>query len=539
MHAEAVGGAERVTRDWTAGRWWLAALSTGTQGEGMAQARRIAVWLWLSAVGGGLLLVVVGMVLWMFLPRWAPDWVIDHCPFVEPVVRAWAHVDPAPVGTPESEGGFPGRIEDYSAYSLDRFGVAAVPILLRLLDDTDPQVRIYALRYLTPHSLPEVGKLHDLTRDENPWVRLTAWERLEYEPVEVRYLRPGATSADIANCALSLLNDGDEHIRDSILLHLSRELRDLSRDHPWSSLVRQVLILQVRQSPYHDTRASLRATLWGLSYREHRLAETGKLSQDWLFPLLNLGQAPSEDADLDEFLAEQLPLVEQDFPALYAQLGAMQRGEVPWEPGAQPWMYEQLHDLFTRRVTVALKDVEVWDIIKQCFPQGNVRIDDRIIASAPLPVTLELVERPKIEVLLEMARLLEGRLQLDNGIAHIASSARAPYGTVQGFVPSHAIGFVPGADPDAVTIAKWRKILQRRCSMSDRPVPLAQWFVDLGRQAGLPIDTQAIIPQEWWDVEFQLHELPLEQILGFMSGYCGLRMELGPTGLRILPGDPR
>lgn len=539
MHAEAVGEAERVTRDWTAGRWWLAALNTGTQGDGMALARRTVVWLWLSAVGGGLLLVVVGMVLWMFLPRWAPYWVIDYCPFVEPVVRAWARIDPAPAGTPESAFGFPGLIEDRTAYRLDHFGPKVVPTLLQLLDDADPDVRMHALKYLRPHDLPAVEKLHDLTRDVNPWVRLAAWERLEYEPVEVRYLRPGTTGIDIATSALALLNDVDSYIQRSIV-------HDLSDQDSLPLSVRQALVSQVNQVSDDDSRDALIEVLSDLSAQEVRRDPDEKLSSEWLFPLLNLVRDPTADAGVIDFVAEQLPLVKQDFGALYAQLAAMQRGERPWELGAQPWMYEQLHGLFTRRVTMSFKDVDFDEVIRACFPKGNVVLDPWIIASAPPPVTMEIDDRPMIEVLIALARILDGRpqsdwtagLHFDNGVAYLISPARARFGLVHGFVPSRGIGLIPGADPRHEKLVKWEKVLEQRCSVSTQPTALSRWFEALGQQVGLPIDTQEI--RSWdWEMDIHLHDLPLKQILCFTASYCDLRMELGPTGLRILPGDPR
>jgi hypothetical protein len=175
--------------------------------------RAIMVW---GLVGSGALVLVLaaGLACWFELPRWAPDWVIEHSPFVEPVVRARAEVR-RPSGTPASEGGFPGGIEDLSGLTLTRFGTAAEPVLRRLVGDGDIAVRLQAFRF---HGGFSASELHQLTGDADPWMRLAAWQRLRNQPLAVRYLPPAAFSAadGAPPCALDLLDDADDYIREDV-----------------------------------------------------------------------------------------------------------------------------------------------------------------------------------------------------------------------------------------------------------------------------------------------------------------------------------
>lgn len=114
------------------------------------QRRRLPVWIVWSAGGLGLL-GTVALVLWLQLPRWAPEWVIRNSPFVDPVLRAFA-----------SQPGLP-RLEPHSELEWAFFNRAqswnedAVPALLRATDTWDVEHRaaaLYALASLGSHRIP-------------------------------------------------------------------------------------------------------------------------------------------------------------------------------------------------------------------------------------------------------------------------------------------------------------------------------------------------------------------------------------------------
>lgn len=119
------------------------------------------------------LLALPAAALWYGLPRMCPDWVMEHSPWFEPIVRAQAangrdHLDH-----------YCARLREWQAL--------AFPALERLLGSHDAQVRIqaaYGARYLTVEGrlpLPEslVARLaRSVTGDEEDDVRLRAAEAL-------------------------------------------------------------------------------------------------------------------------------------------------------------------------------------------------------------------------------------------------------------------------------------------------------------------------------------------------------------------------
>ncbi|HYE08303.1 MAG TPA: HEAT repeat domain-containing protein [Planctomycetota bacterium] len=111
----------------------------------------------LASAGVVALLVVAVAVLWTFLPRWAPVWVVRHSPWYGPMVRAQAEDGTGGVFHDRVTAAAPARImpslaaaladEDrrmrlvaVAACQVIRDG-AAVDLLLRALRDTDDEVR--------------------------------------------------------------------------------------------------------------------------------------------------------------------------------------------------------------------------------------------------------------------------------------------------------------------------------------------------------------------------------------------------------------
>src|SRR5690242_5695369 len=90
--------------------------------------RRMVRWvLWSTGVFCALIATV--LVLWIWLPRWAPEWVIERSPFVTPVIRA-VLVD-TEARTDENfsfrhENGFRRRMRDW--------GPGVIPSLVRGLE---------------------------------------------------------------------------------------------------------------------------------------------------------------------------------------------------------------------------------------------------------------------------------------------------------------------------------------------------------------------------------------------------------------------
>lgn len=496
----------------------------------MAVDRRRLVWAWLSVIAI-VLLACLGAFAWYVLPRVAPGWVVRNSPFVEPLVRAMALKSDLS-GTPESRGGWPSEVAaDYGWADAKRrfnsWGAKAIPELRRCLNDRDIAVRSVALiGLLNVEGLNETD-IRAFTRDSNPWLRLLAWELLQDAFGDDRVL--------LSEVGVYLLDDPDRYIRSAVaesFLIPPREFRDSDVTQAYEILVRHI-------------RSSSAPTLLLLCDLHQRYHFDEHLTGDALFPLLYHLMNTRMKEYQQRMLEESLPLVAQDFTKLHERLARMHRGDEAWEPGAEPWMYELLHRLLTHRVTVSLHEVDIADVVAQAFPQANVVIDAHYIAAAYPPVTLEVNDRPLIEAIIELMRVLDAveaprwtaGLYLDNGVVVITSPERQPFGQMRGFVPGRRIDVVAGPKPQQI-LAQWRNALDQRHTIPGNAKQLYRWFSDLSQAGGLPMDVQAL-EQEQWELDISLHDLPLEQILRFMAGYCDLHMELGPTGLRIEPGNSR
>jgi hypothetical protein len=501
----------------------------------MALARRTMVWLWLTAVGCGFVLLMGCVVAWVYLPKWAPEWVLDHSPFIDPVMRAMMVLDPPPSGAPESAIAPPfvldrlvSQEQEERGERLQQLSAQAIPHLEACLAGTDQAMRLQALEMLSWHDLPRPAAITTLLHDPNPWIRLRAWSICTYR-------HPGVDQDELT-ATLAMLSDPDAEIRAQSREHLAGAVQYPDNLHPdarfmWDDRARWYERLRPHVHP--SELADMFVEIF-LGY----VPGEAQLPSDLTFPLLWLAQLPDPRGKPARVVAEYLPSVEQNLTQLYAQLTEMQRGQRPWEPGAQPWMYEQLHHLFTQRITVTLQNVEMDELAKRCFPQGNVLIDPYFVAAAAPPMTFTFENQRMIDVLMELTRRLEGHLQLNNGVAFLVYTQHSDAMPVRGLVLGREIRITPGVDPRHPMIAGWQQALQHRCTVADNSVQIPQWFLERGREAQIPIDVRAITALDW-EMEIHLHDLPLEQILRFMADYGNLRIELGMTGLRILPGDSR
>ncbi len=527
MHAEAVGGAKRVTRDWMLGRWWLAALNTGTQGDGMVLARRTVVWLWLTAVGGVLAVMLAGMITWYQLPRWAPEWVIEHSPFVEPYVRAIAHSSPTPTGTPEARGLAGAEFDIHDCYAeMDRmkaWGTAAVPVLERCLDQSDRALRIHAFRLLGIFGRLQRAHAKRLVTDRDPWMRAVAWLRMTTrDQGSWDEINDDEAKREAVDAALALLQDPDQF--------LCTDARDYLSGNPeflWDQRERLYESLKHENGPSFLAKVITELCAYRVWSKPNEL-----LPEDLLFPLLAVAQHPDAGDDRGWIFDVWLKRIRFDPVQIHRRLSAMNDGVCAWEPGAQPWMYEHLHRLCTNRVTVSLREVETKELTRACFPNGNVLISPQIIGPNFPSVTLDMQDRPAIELLLELARILKAHLHLDHGVAKLVKWE--DYHQGNGISPTLPITISPGVDRQHPAIQQWQRVLQMPCSFRGMDADLPSWFEEQSRRLGMMIDLQEV---DWAGQFDELHfqDLPLAQILQFVANARFLRLELDLSGIRLLP----
>lgn len=485
-------------------------------------------WLWLLTAGGFLLLLLMGVGLWYQLPRWEPDWVLERSPFVEPFVRATAQIHPAPTGTPQSEQGYTlfatEAIYQNEAFRLESWGDSAIPGLERCLRDNDPAIRIHGFRLLRFFDRPLRTQMPRLLADPDPWMRLFAWWHLAKfsgapdAPVEDRIAA--------IDTAMAQLTDQDEYIRDR-----SRDYLAANAEQVWDRRGELNGHLLSGRGP-----AFLATVIGSLCRHSWEVGNEAPLSKDLYFPLLSLSQWPDVNGDQERILHKWIHHFHVDYADLYMKLSAMQRGERPWEPGAQPWMHEQLHRLLSRRITATLVAVDVKEAVERLFPQGNVLIHPNF-GMPKTPVSMVINNQPMIEVLLALSHQIEGELHLDNGVAALLPPIRfdfLPRSRFDGFMPSPMIGLAWQVDTQNSTISEWQVRLKQKVSIRCKSTELAREFAERGRQIGLPIDFQ-VIEQGTWPDEVEFHDLPLEQILRFWAGVCNVRLELDTSGLRAHP----
>lgn len=496
----------------------------------MLPQRRRAWVVWGLATGGLMAVVMMaGVVCWFRLPAWAPYWVIDHSPFIEPVVRALVIVSPPPTGTPESTGGPPfvlDRIvsaeDEARGQRLKKLAAGAIPFLEHCLDGGDRGIRLQALDMLNWHHLPANAQLQVLMRDPDPWMRLNAWNALRWradgnddEPPTIRDVVDG-----VAHAAMALLDDRDGYIREQVRDHLADQVT-LS----WP--VRIDLYSRIRQPSERERFVPLLETLFK---REEGGEPMPQLPGALLFPLLSLAQVDDGDAHLRELVAAQLPRVEQNFDALLVQLTAMQRGARPCPPGAEPWMAERLRLLTEQRISLSLREADLMDVVAKHFAPHNVLIDQHVIAAAPPPVTLDLTEVRLIDALLALAKATGTRMHLTCDAVLLVYPS-----DFSGFAPPlPAIRIATGIDPTTAVVKSRLNELQRRFTTPAGDPPIVQILAELSRQSGIPITVEGgVIEPEWTMWGSRLHQVSLEHLLRLIAWYNGVQVELGASGIRF------
>jgi len=533
----------RVTRDWTAGRWWLAALNTGTQGDGMALARRTVVWLWLTAVGGGLLLVIVAMTLWVFLPRWAPALVIEHSPLIEPVVRAKAYLQRTMPDGPTVEQGWPSSISGrqqahfdddtwhltkMADERLEAWGLAASSTLECCLLSSNDDVRITAAEFLHRMGLVDFTKLHDWVDDPNPWIRLKAWDLLTDSGSGI-HPHPEAI-AIVQRKRMALLDEPEDYIREGFMYALLEP-------SAWSWDQRRQVYERLPNAKVWQT-YQLAIVLENLI--RARLADhpQERLPVGVLFPLLDLAEADVGDATVSRRIDFLLALVDQDPGVLLRRLTAMERGEQSWVPGSERWMYTLLRSLTEQRVSLSLTGVDLKDAVRQYFPQYTVLIDPDVLAAIPPPVSLELTDVRAIDALQALAKATSTCLRLSCGAVLFAPPFPSE---VSGFAPLPIIRaidhfVIDRGDPIPDWLASWRTAARTVGDLDIGDLPLTQVLTDLGRQGGVAVDTTHIDKNQRL-TDLHLRGLSLEHRLRLVAWYARLRLILRVNGIQVWPAS--
>lgn len=150
------------------------------EAESPSCLRRSTPWILLTS-GGVCLLGIVAVVLWIWMPSWAPEWVVKHSPWVDPVLRAMAGQVTRHSLPINREGDFTARVETWgaSAHSAYRAG----------MESPDPRhrmVSVMAWDYESPSRSPLPDdvreKLCDLAlADDHAGVRMYAFFALRSE----------------------------------------------------------------------------------------------------------------------------------------------------------------------------------------------------------------------------------------------------------------------------------------------------------------------------------------------------------------------
>ncbi|HEX3132802.1 MAG TPA: hypothetical protein VHX44_04375 [Planctomycetota bacterium] len=504
--------------------------------------RRKVMWL-LFLVGGLLFLLSAGAVTWFRLPQWAPGLVIEYSPLIDPVVRARVYLQRASPNGPTVEQGWPspflGRqpshfnehtwpLTEMADERLAAWGSSVTPILRRGLTSTDDDLRITAAELLHRRGLVDVDVLGTWLDEPNPWIRLKAWELLTESS---QGIHPIPTAAELLRRKrLGLLDEPEEYIRETFLSELlepgalSWEERQQVFDRLSGAKIWQIHFLALALEHLCRTRL-----------KDH---PDERLPLDVLFPLLSLADVDEGDDAVFERVHFLLSLVDQDPTVLLHRLAAMERGDSPWVPGSQRWMYTLLRSLTDQRLSLSLRGADLKDVLTQHFSHYSILIDPDVLAAIPPLVSLEFSDARAIDVLQALATATGTCLRLSGGAVLFAP----PFPTkVIGFAPLPVIraidhSVIQGDVPVPEWLASWRVKARASEDLHVDDLPLAAVLADLARQGGVAVNATHI--DEGQRVTgLHLHGLSLDQRLRLVAWYARIRLILRVTGIQVWPAS--
>lgn len=209
--------------------------------------RRLIAWILWSAVSACVVLAIA-VVLWFWLPRWAPVWVIHWSPWVDPALRATTGGGGS--GVPSMGWNDNPRLDEFRS-RLDDWGATATPALIRALASSNERERSLALDGLLYFAgrklLDRSGSqaLIALVDDAQEGIQRIALWRLGY-------LADGLGEEwinDLGDRLILLLGSGREQIRNEVFQQL---LVRVERGQLTAPQIAQVIAL------LHDRRSAMR-----------------------------------------------------------------------------------------------------------------------------------------------------------------------------------------------------------------------------------------------------------------------------------------
>lgn len=171
--------------------------------------------LWSS--GGVSVLGITFLVLWIWLPRWAPEWVIKHSPWVDPVLRAMA------VSLSDRSRPMDGNLIGEFKQRITAWGAPARPEVISGLESSNPNLRLACVFALTdfnersPHpELIQAKLIAVALADENDEIRNHAYFALTPEH-----------SLRMSEVRARAMKDGEDWVRYSVVAELDSRNSDL------------------------------------------------------------------------------------------------------------------------------------------------------------------------------------------------------------------------------------------------------------------------------------------------------------------------
>ena len=259
---------------------------------GQSASKRTLWIIWSTA--SVLFTLLVGVVSWIWLPRWQPYWVIDHSPWLNPVVRAVAHelesaTDPGYIYFPLSD-----HLE-----RVEKWGPACWPELTKILDSSDTYCRLAALHlmlrmpdgYIPSYLAPKLTQL--VVHEKFPPGRRTAYlalRKIEHLTTDQRMIAvDGVRDPDplVRKAAVLLIGSYEEPTSDLEFTLLRTCFQDTDDEVRFCTAQRVALLggqtaervkAELTEATLHDSfvdvrQQSLSALFWVIHKNQHEADE--------------------------------------------------------------------------------------------------------------------------------------------------------------------------------------------------------------------------------------------------------------------------